>query len=96
MRQVTARYFFRLKYHQGYYQACLDIDKAMREMRVRPKERLTVNLIREWAAKKLTEWDDSPDKKDWRNDRPPAVPHAPPCCAAPANTESVNVGNNPG
>jgi len=48
----------------------------MREMRVRPKERLTVNLIREWATKKLTEWDDSPDKKDWRNDRPPACPIA--------------------
>lgn len=74
MRQVTARYFFRLKYHQGYWQACLDIEAALRRLQVPPKERMVVRVIREWAKEKLRAWDDSPDKKDWRNDRPPECP----------------------
>ena len=71
MRQATARYFFRLKYHQGYYDACQDMAKALRSIRSTPHQKFVVQLIREWSEKALKEWDESPDKKDWRNDKPP-------------------------
>ena len=74
MRQVTARYFFRLRYHQGYYQACRDMERALRAARLKPHERLVVHKIREWAEKELTAWDQSEDKKDWRRDEPPRCP----------------------
>lgn len=74
MRQATARYFFRLKYHQGYYQACKDIDKLLRAVRVKPYQRSVVTMAMEWAEKELKAWDESEDKKDWRNDQPPRLP----------------------
>lgn len=74
MRQVTARYFFRLKYHQGFHDACVAMDKALRQVKVSPHARNVIAAVRLWSEKELAAWDASPDKKDWRNDKPPACP----------------------
>lgn len=48
--------------------------RILRAIRATPHQKFVVQLVQEWAEKFLTEWDASPDKRDWRNDKPPRCP----------------------
>ena len=48
--------------------------KILRAIRATEHQKFVVQLVQEWAEKALSEWDASPDKKDWRNDKPPRCP----------------------
>ena len=74
MRTPTARYFMRLKYHQGFWDGVQSCYRGMARVGCHEKHKKALEAIRSWAETELKKWDESAPKKDWRQDRAPFCP----------------------
>ena len=63
-----------LKYHQGFWDGIQTVYRAFLKIGCDGQQKRVLELIRGWAEKELRAWDESPDKRDWRNDRAPICP----------------------
>ena len=75
MKDKIERHFFRLKYHQGYYDACRDLARLLRSIRATEHQKFIVQLLREWAEQEFVMWEKETAKGYWRSrDQPPRPP----------------------